>query len=206
MKAASIALAVCLLITAVGCQNCTSRMPGLACHHGGCTGSEDYASQEPVTFFMADGGRRSNDQQSCNCGDPSCQFGRSMAGGASGHGASGHFRQQFGRCSRCGSTTGVDGCAACGLGSRIAQRRASGQRGFGCGGNGTCNGSCGGRGRCGGRIVRVYNAMASHTGSTCANGLCGRPPGPSSGSVMYPYYTTRGPRDFLMSNPPSIGP
>ncbi|MEZ6090422.1 MAG: hypothetical protein R3C05_20860 [Pirellulaceae bacterium] len=30
-------------------------------------------------------------------------------------------------------------------------------------------------------------------------------PGPPSASVAYPYYTTRGPRDFLNPNPPSIG-
>lgn len=29
--------------------------------------------------------------------------------------------------------------------------------------------------------------------------------GPQTGAVAYPYYTTRGPRDFLSSNPPSIG-
>jgi hypothetical protein len=29
--------------------------------------------------------------------------------------------------------------------------------------------------------------------------------GPSSPTVTYPYYTTRGPRDFLNPNPPSIG-
>jgi hypothetical protein len=29
--------------------------------------------------------------------------------------------------------------------------------------------------------------------------------GPPSAHVAYPYYTTRGPRDFLMNNPPSIG-
>jgi hypothetical protein len=33
-----------------------------------------------------------------------------------------------------------------------------------------------------------------------------RPPGPPSGAVAYPYYTTRGPRDFLAKCPPSIGP
>jgi hypothetical protein len=32
------------------------------------------------------------------------------------------------------------------------------------------------------------------------------PAGPASGAVTYPYYTTRGPRDFLAKNPPSIGP
>lgn len=30
-------------------------------------------------------------------------------------------------------------------------------------------------------------------------------PGPPTGTVGYPYYTTRGPRDFLLDNPPSIG-
>ena len=30
--------------------------------------------------------------------------------------------------------------------------------------------------------------------------------GPPSPTVTYPYYTTRGPRDFLMANPPSLGP
>ncbi len=29
--------------------------------------------------------------------------------------------------------------------------------------------------------------------------------GPPSGAVAYPYYTHRGPRDFLLDNPPSIG-
>ena len=30
--------------------------------------------------------------------------------------------------------------------------------------------------------------------------------GPPVGQVAYPYYTTRGPRDFLRNNPPTIGP
>ena len=31
------------------------------------------------------------------------------------------------------------------------------------------------------------------------------PSGPPTASLAYPYYTTRGPRDFLLDNPPSIG-
>jgi len=31
-------------------------------------------------------------------------------------------------------------------------------------------------------------------------------PGPPSGAVTYPYYTVRGPRDFLAQNPRPIGP
>ena len=30
--------------------------------------------------------------------------------------------------------------------------------------------------------------------------------GPPVGTVTYPYYTIRGPRDFLAADPPSIGP
>ena len=33
----------------------------------------------------------------------------------------------------------------------------------------------------------------------------GGPPGPPTAQVAYPYYTIRGPRDFLINNPPSIG-
>lgn len=52
----------------------------------------------------------------------------------------------------------------------------------------------------------------------CAHGKCGMhggggyptgpqgPPGPLTGQVAYPYYTTRGPRDFLARNPADIGP
>ena len=31
------------------------------------------------------------------------------------------------------------------------------------------------------------------------------PAGPPTGAYAYPYYTLRGPRDFLAENPPSIG-
>ena len=31
------------------------------------------------------------------------------------------------------------------------------------------------------------------------------PPGPPTGTVAYPYYTNRAPRDFLVDNPPGIG-
>ena len=34
------------------------------------------------------------------------------------------------------------------------------------------------------------------------SGMNGGPPGPT---YAYPYYTVRGPRDFLIDNPPSIG-
>lgn len=44
-------------------------------------------------------------------------------------------------------------------------------------------------------------------GQTAARQIQSRPyyPGPATSQVAYPYYTHRGPRDFLMDNPPSIG-
>ncbi len=51
-------------------------------------------------------------------------------------------------------------------------------------------------------VAKVRNAIATH----CESGHCSAVPGPEHGMVTYPYYTTRGPRDFLMANPPSIGP
>jgi hypothetical protein len=40
----------------------------------------------------------------------------------------------------------------------------------------------------------------------CRHNYVAPNPGPATGAVTYPYYTTRGPRDFLDRNPPSIGP
>ena len=52
----------------------------------------------------------------------------------------------------------------------------------------------------GGIVGRHSRGPQSHMGPQ---------PGPAMGepapTVGYPYYTTRGPRDFLSSNPPSIG-
>jgi hypothetical protein len=80
-----------------------------------------------------------------------------------------------------------------------------------CGG---CNGCCNG-GPCSQLAERIAGGMCG-PGGCGAGGLCphggGYPeypafnPGPPSGQVAYPYYTTRGPRDFLMAHPPTIGP
>jgi hypothetical protein len=63
-------------------------------------------------------------------------------------------------------------------------------------------------------------AMRSNTGENrCGRPGCGGllknllccppqryPGGPESPTYGYPYYIIRGPRDFLIDNPPSIGP
>jgi hypothetical protein len=69
------------------------------------------------------------------------------------------------------------------------------------------NGNCNNQGGSGGD--------GSGPGGACRNGPClggaglhgpgQQDPGPG-GMVSYPYYTTRGPRDFLETHPQSIGP
>lgn len=63
-----------------------------------------------------------------------------------------------------------------------------------------CN-SCGpgGAGGCGPGGCSVFGGNG---GGPPAQPVAGGPP---SAQVAYPYYTTRGPRDFLNPNPPSIG-
>jgi hypothetical protein len=80
----------------------------------------------------------------------------------------------------------------------------------GCNGQG-CD-QCGG-GECGRMAERVANGFC---GCGPGRGICpnaggypeatGFNQGPPVGQVAYPYYTVRGPRDFLRDKPPTIGP
>ena len=82
-----------------------------------------------------------------------------------------------------------------------------------------CNGACS---VCGMQGAGSYTMMAN--GQPCGpmqgggfhgnqRGPCVQNPrayvgatGPPTAAVTYPYYTTRGPRDFLLDQPPTIGP
>lgn len=66
-----------------------------------------------------------------------------------------------------------------------------------------CDSGCGGvlGGLVGGPIAQEVRASQGWRHQTPELG----PAGPPSGTYGYPYYTLRGPRDFLASNPPSIG-
>jgi hypothetical protein len=131
-------------------------------------------------------------------GIPGCPIGsgRSCAQGYLGHGSGGAEPCQLGGEAlaatggepsgqvgpeNCGGT----GCEPCG--------------GIGCQGCGPLACAAGGR------------ARAAAGGFLGCFGRARRPaepftPGPPTGTVAYPYYTNRGPRDFLAENPPSIGP
>lgn len=73
-----------------------------------------------------------------------------------------------------------------------------GHGGLGHGGIGH-GGLGGGAGRLGSNVEHPYGGMPPHTPQMSG------PFGPMSPSYGYPYYTTRGPRDFFMDNPPSLG-
>lgn len=92
----------------------------------------------------------------------------------------------------CGDATGNCGCDGSGglLGGRAAAR---GCGRFGCGAGGRLCMGC----RFGGHRGTPYTDTSMGDGGQMA--------GPASPHVGYPYYTTRGPRDFLVANPPSIG-
>jgi hypothetical protein len=82
------------------------------------------------------------------------------------------------------------------------------------------DGRCGGGGckDCPGGVCKVphtgrYGGLAKHHLSPEEKAALAAsdygaitPAGPPTGAVAYPYYTTRGPRDFLAKRPPSIGP
>ena len=72
----------------------------------------------------------------------------------------------------------------------------------GCDNGGCCSDQ--GCGPCQRMAGRVASGFCPHSSGYPA--MYNFNPGPPSGQTAYPYYTTRGPRDFLQNNPPTIGP
>lgn len=79
----------------------------------------------------------------------------------------------------------------------------------GCDAGGGCeDGCCGNEGDgcslCQRAVGKMACGFCPHSSGYPANYNFN--PGPPVGQTAYPYYTTRGPRDFLQNNPPTIGP
>jgi hypothetical protein len=53
-------------------------------------------------------------------------------------------------------------------------------------------------------VGQIASGFCPHSGGYPAN--YNYNPGPPVGQTAYPYYTTKGPRDFLQSNPSRLGP
>lgn len=75
-----------------------------------------------------------------------------------------------------------------------------------------CSVGCTGlrRGGCGPGGCGIGGGHGGHGGGGCSS--CGAgggygemAPDYSGANVAYPYYTTKGPRDYFLNNPPSIG-
>jgi hypothetical protein len=107
--------------------------------------------------------------------------------------------------SGCAST--CNDCNSCSSGGGLLGKLGN----HGCNSCGTanCNVSTGCR-ACG--LGWQHGGLDYSEGLATGNPLHARPgrqspavAGPPTAGVAYPYYTVRGPRDFLLDNPPSIG-
>ena len=153
-----------------------------------------------------------------------------MGGGGCGGGAcsSGTCNESYGDCGDGGTCNGgtCNGgtCNGHGCGKGILGRMCGMcfMSNGGCNecGDKACGGGCG-LGGCNGRLGCQAGPLGWQQGgldysSHLQPGLIGhhapaalnnRPftPGPPSTQVAYPYYTHKGPRDFLLDNPPTIG-
>ena len=185
--------------TMTGC--CT--VPGGSCGPGMCDDGSQYWDNYCVDGSCGIGGCGTCQR---NSGLLDYVFGSSCDSGSCGSGSCG------GGCQSCRAGGESYGVAARGPAMAYPQV-------VGCAGS-TCDGRCGGQcpaaqlaWQSAGATTDVTRAALRQVVNTpqrvadrCANGFHHRAPGPTSGAVAYPYYTTRGPRDFLLNNPPSIGP
>lgn len=203
-----LAVAATLVICAAGCNSinrgcvrsatfpcdaspCCSAQ-GCGCANGGCAGGgcNAYAGgcNNGVCSAYGNGG-----------GIGSGGFGGGIGNGAvRGAIAQAGFGQGgFGTCRACGGPLGNVGgmlaCRGCGIGYGPLARLHGHHGALAA--------------RLHGHHGGLHARLAAHHGDY---GPTSTPPfagqsGPSSAQVAYPYYTTRGPRDFLMNNPPTIG-
>ena len=132
-----------------------------------------------------------------------------------------HFRGHGGEVYSGGCEKGCCYCddprsGACGSGGCPGGCAGDCQGGAAGGCPGGCAGGCQGgaaagcaEGGCGcssGRCCAASPIPDCYGTHQMVNAQIGGPAGPPSGQVTYPYYTTRGPRDFFAAHPPSIGP
>ena len=108
----------------------------------------------------------------------------------------------------CGDACGPGGCHGGGCYGQMGACTCGGQGRCGCCQKLrqmlACGCCCGGTGQC--ACCQHLRSMVAGPNFAGTDSTYNFNPGPSAAQVAYPYYTTRGPRDFLLDNPPSIGP
>ncbi|MEM9413164.1 MAG: hypothetical protein AAGA30_18795 [Planctomycetota bacterium] len=139
------------------------------------------------------------------CDSGACDSGGGFVGGSFA-GAGGMMQGGLlGTCRGLGSSVGCQGCGECGGGNAIGLNHSgysNSPYSDGCAGGSCLSGAAK-------RLLNIpfrpngsphpYGGELPHTASATAAG------GSAAPTYGYPYYTTRGPRDFLMMKPPSIG-
>jgi hypothetical protein len=111
----------------------------------------------------------------------------------------------------CGCNCGGAGCGECGLPPGPYDCSACESPAWGCNGYGynraACRGLCHGAGLIGGNgYCGCCGAPAPSCCCSSGDHIYNFMPGPPAAQTAYPYYTVRGPRDFLLANPPRLGP
>ncbi len=146
----------------------------------------------------------------CASGDCGAGGGRGLLGGGLFQGRNRMRGMGLFSKSSCGGNCGGASCGddSCGCGNATPTPMATPAQGamgcgkFGCGQGGMLCSGCRGLGRGGLAGGHPYGGQVPHTPAPSYGGMGGAAPTPT---YSYPYYTTRGPRDFLNGNPPSIG-
>jgi hypothetical protein len=194
-----------------GCGSGCGSECGCACedpYGGGC--EDPYACGGGCGDACGDGscGEYGGCEPSCGCGSE-CGQGGCGEGGCCAHvfrdcplcqGSCCLFRRYcadgcYDECSQCGATSD---CGPYGADYDYSACE-------------NCHGH--GRGRCCCGCCETYTGCCAPCCKGQGPGCCASGdhqynfnPGPPTGQVAYPYYTVRGPRDFLAGNPPPIGP
>ena len=191
-----------------GCDSCQVGQSYLQNQWGGFFGGFSIPRIAPFAGLRARLSAGQMIDSSCDSG--ACDAGGCDSGGCDTAGFAVPGGSGFAAtCRGLGASVGCGGCNDCGTGA-IGTNHSACSTGFG--------GNCGpdGCGLVGGAKCRdgrfslfrrngsphPYGGELPHTGAPADSSVLGGGPAPT---YAYPYYTTRGPRDFLMMNPPSIG-
>ena len=195
------------------------------CGTGGCAPTDGASANFSDYNFDCGpmcGAHVSSAQANAPMGCDDCQVGAPlMSGYFSGAAAnvrnrvaSAKGRVAGGLCKGMGAMVGCFGCRDCGGGSAVGLNNSgvSGNIGSAC----TGRAGCGCKGCLSGlgskfspsRLFHPFGGQLPHTANNGGGGATGFGGGGSAPSYAYPYYTTRGPRDFLQDGcgPPPIYP
>jgi hypothetical protein len=108
----------------------------------------------------------------------------------------------------CGEACGNGGCCGNGggCGNGGCYQGGGGCMNGACGNGGCRGGACGGNGGCCNGNGLINHAVGSMLDCAQTDASYNFNQGPAVAQTAYPYYSVKGPRDFLMKNPPTIGP